>query len=113
MKFKIKKANSFGWSGVKGLSIDINKKASFSFIEINTEIPARRNKKNDRVYLVVEGKASFVINGNNYKIGEEESIFIPKNTVYSYKPVGKLKILEANIPPFDLSNEVVLERGNI
>ena len=112
MKFEVKKAELFGWSGVKGLSVNLNKKASFSYIEIDTDIPARKNKENDRVYLVVGGKAKFVVSGKNYEIGERESIFIPKNTEYSYKPVGKLKVLEANFPPFDLSNEVVMESSD-
>lgn len=109
MKFAIKKAEKFGWKGVKGWNIDFNKIASISYIEIKTDIPTRKNTLNDRVYFVVKGKADFYKAGKKYPIGEKEAIFIPKNTKYSYSPKGTTIICEANIPLFSQEDEIVFK----
>lgn len=108
MKVKTKKAEKFGWDGVNGWSFDLDKIASFSYIEIAVDIPLRKNKTNNRVYMVIEGKLLFNVDGKKYVVTEKEAIYIPKNTEYSYKPSGKTKILEANVPPFDQEGEELI-----
>jgi len=108
MKFGIKKAEKFGWEGVKGWSVRIEDFLSASYLEVETEIPLRKNTKNDRVYFVIEGEVSFTVNGKKNHVNEKEAIFIPKNTKYSYKPKEKVRMVEANVPPFDKESEIVI-----
>lgn len=110
MKFEIKKAEKFGWKGVKGWNINILKKASVSYIEINANIPERKNNVNDRVYFVLKGKVTFKKGNKVFLLKEKESIYIPKKTIYSYITNGKALIVEVNIPPFSLKGETVLEK---
>lgn len=110
MKFGVKKADKFGWEGVKGWSVDIDDVASTSYIEIESEIPLRKNKKNDRVYMVIEGTVEFRLDGERYKVGKKEAIFIPRNTKYSHKPDSKVKLVEANAPAFDKDSEILINK---
>lgn len=108
MKVLVKKAEKFGWKGIKGWSVNFDNFTSTSYIEVETNIPLRKNIKNDRMYFVVEGEVDFTVNNEKFKLNKKEAIFIPKNTKYSYKPVGKLKLVEANIPPFDGKGEIIV-----
>jgi len=107
MKFTLKKVDKFGWKGVNGLSIEIRENYSVSYIGIAVEIPRRKNTVNDRVYFIVEVKGKFSVGKKHMVLKKGEAAFIPKNTVYSYKPVGKVKLVEINEPPFSQEGEVI------
>ena len=110
MKFTLKKTHKFGWSGVDGWNYDFDDKVSVSYIEISKNIPRRKNTRNDRVYFILEGEAEFVIEGKKKVVKEKEVVRIPKKTTYSYKPLKKLRLVEVNIPPFDINSEIVLDK---
>lgn len=109
MKFTVKKARKFGWEGVLGWNVNLEDTASVSYIEIDTEIPLRKNSKNNRVYFLIDGEVVFLIDNKKYRITDKQAIFIPKNTKYSYKPKGKIKLVEANIPAFDEASEIIIK----
>ncbi len=110
MKFEIKKSDTFGWNGVKGWSANLGKKSSVSYIEISVAVSESKTTLSDRIYLVVEGEAEFVVKKKKYRVKEKESVTIPKNTFYSYSPLGKLKLVEVNIPPFNEKYQVTPEK---
>lgn len=83
---------------------------SASYVEIEAEFSPRKNTKSDRVYLVIEGRVEFIVDDKKYKLCEKEAIFIPKNTIYSYKSVGKVKLIEVDKPPFDENAETMIKR---
>jgi mannose-6-phosphate isomerase-like protein (cupin superfamily) len=110
MKVIHRKLEKFGWEGVWGWSTNMGQITSVSYLEIDVDIPKRKNRINDRVYVLIEGEVEFMVSGEKYRLSEKESISIPKNTEYEYKPKVKIKIIELNMPPFNESGEVIIKR---
>jgi len=108
MKFEIKKADNFGWKGVKGLSFYKKKDISISYVEVSSKLSRRSNRINDRIYSIVDGEVVFRIGKKNYKLTSGDIIFIPKNTVYAYRPKDTVRLVEINEPEFSKEGEVVL-----
>ena len=74
MKFTVKKAEKFGWDGVDGWNCDVDNKVSVSYIEISSDIPKRKNTKNNRGYFILEGKAKFIIEGKEITVGKRDGV---------------------------------------
>lgn len=113
LKFKLKKAYKFGWKGLKGLSYSSKedfKRASAAIFEVTGRHGKIKSLVSDRVYLILEGKGEFIINGKIVPVEKNDVIIVPKNTPYDYKTVkGKLKLFLVHTPAFDASKEVKLE----
>lgn len=56
-----------------------------------------------RLYFVVEGSGTFIIDEKIETAHESDLFIITDNQVYSYK--GKMKLIEINVPATDSSNE--------
>lgn len=112
MKYKVRKAKKFQGKGIKGWSVDekdLKRLFSVDYIEISTKVSKRKSKKCDRIYYVIKGVAIFTIGDKKQEVKEGEYMLIPKNTIYSYKPKTKIKVIEINTPPYDMKSEVFYE----
>lgn len=110
MRFAIKKAEKFRRKGILGWDYLMDSKASVMYIEISTRVSKRKNSVNDRIYFILEGKAEFSVKSKTVVVGEKEVIQIPRDTIYSYTPKGKVKLVEVNIPPYNIDKEVFYEK---
>jgi mannose-6-phosphate isomerase-like protein (cupin superfamily) len=113
LKFKLKNAYKFGWKGLKGLSYSSKEdfeRASAALFEVTEKHGKVKSLVSDRVYLVLEGREEFIINGKKVPVEKNDVIIVPKNTPYDYKAVkGKLKLFLVHTPAFDNKKEVKLE----
>jgi len=113
LKFKLKDAHKFGWKGLKGLAYNSKedfKRASAAIFEVTGRHGKVKSLVSDRIYLVLEGRGEFIINGKKVPVEKNDVIIVPKNTPYDYKAVkGKLRLFLVHAPAFDESKEVKLE----
>jgi mannose-6-phosphate isomerase-like protein (cupin superfamily) len=113
LKFRLKNAYKFGWKGLKGLAYNSKedfKRASAAMFEVTGRHGKVKSLVSDRIYLILEGKGEFIINGKKVPVEKNDVIIVPKNTPYDYKAVkGKLKLFLVHTPAFDNKKEVKLE----
>ena len=60
-----------------------------------------------RMYLVLEGDGTFIVNGKAEEATKDDLFLISDGDTYEYE--GKMKLFEFNIPATDSSNEEKLE----
>lgn len=56
-----------------------------------------------RLYFVISGKGTFIINGRKTNARKYDLFTVSDSEIYEYE--GKMKLLEINIPATDNSNE--------
>ncbi len=81
MKFQLKNAGKFGWKGIKGYEYSTKedfKNASVAYVEVTGRHGKIKSIKDDRVYIVAEGKGEFIINDKVVPVKEKDVIIIPK-----------------------------------
>jgi len=113
LKFKLKDALQFEWEGLKGWAFNSEhdfERASAAMFEVRGKHGKVKSLVSDRIYLVLEGKGEFIINGESFTVEKDDVIIVPKNTPYDYKAVGEtLKLYLVHVPAFDETKEVKLE----
>jgi len=113
LKFKLKDAYKFSWEGLEGWAFNSKEdfeRASAAMFEVTGKHGKVKSLVSDRVYLVLEGKGEFIINGEVVPVEKNDIIIVPKNTPYDYRAVeGTLKLYLVHIPAYDESKEVKLE----
>lgn len=113
MKFTKDNAKKFGWEGIEGWaynSKDDFPNASAACFEVTGKHGKVKTTKNDRVYLVLEGKGEFIINGKTIPVEETDVIIVPKNTPYDYRATeGTMKLFLVHCPAFDPEADIKLE----
>ncbi len=85
----------------------INPDFSGALIEIDGDHGAIKCLKEDRIYFIIEGNGTFIINGKENEVSPDDLIFIPKNTPYNI--TGKMKFLMICSPEFNPDDDVHLE----
>lgn len=65
-------------------------------------------KDASRIYLVVEGSGSFILDGEETK-AEKGDLFMIKDG-HKYEYTGSMKLFEINIPGTDASNQINLDK---
>ncbi len=117
MKFKLKDANVFGWEGLKGWgysSKDDFSNASAAYFEVTGKHGMIKNTVSDRIYLVLDGKGEFIIDGEVIPVEKTDVVIVPKNTPYDYQAKeGVLKLFLAHAPAFDSSADVKLDQTRL
>lgn len=98
---------TFGWKGVKGQHLKMGEKASIDHISISVPISKRRSSRCDRVYYILKGTVEFQFKNKKVKVKKNQAIRIPKNTIYSYKPISKIELVEINVPAYNNKYEEV------
>lgn len=63
MTYKVKQAEIFKKKGITGLYVNHYSNFDVSYIEITVEHKNRKNIKNNRLYLVADGKVQFILEG--------------------------------------------------
>ena len=85
----------------------INTDFSAALIEINGNHGTVKCTDEDRIYFIIKGKGQFVINGKRSLAGQDDLIFIPKNTPYNI--IGKMKYFLVCSPEFDPRHDIFLK----
>lgn len=116
MKFKLHDASKFGWEGLEGLSYssreDFAEASAARFKVIGAHGKVKSTSSN-RVYLVLDGKGEFTINGVSEHVEKDDVIIVPKDTPYDYRAVGKpLELFLVHIPAYNPADEVQLAEGD-
>ena len=62
--------------------------------------PKTASETNDRAYFVIEGEGTFHVGDESWRVGPDDTIYVPKGTPYSIE--GKMKIVIINSPAFGL-----------
>lgn len=110
MKFTLQNATDFGWDGLKGKAYNSHEdfeNASAAYFEVTGAHGKTKTSHSDRVYLVLEGKGEFVINGEKILVEKDDVVIIPKNTEYDYLTSdGILKLFLVHTPAFHPEAEV-------
>ncbi len=112
MKFTKKGAVKFGWKGIEGLAYNSKEDfagASAAYFEVAGSHGKTKTAKSDRIYLVLEGKGKFIIDGKITSVQKTDVIIVPKNTPYDYRNEGGvMKLFLVHCPAFDQSAETEL-----
>ena len=112
MKFTKNKANRFGWKGIEGWAYNSKNDfadASAAYFEVTGSHGKTKTAKSDRIYLVLEGKGKFIIDGKVTSVQKMDVIIVPKNTPYDYRNGGGImKLFLVHCPAFDEEYEVKL-----
>lgn len=77
--------------------------ASVHVVDIKKDSQVHYHKKMTEIYVVIEGNGFIEIDGETFPISPLTAIYIPPNC--RHRAIGKLKILNIPIPPFDPSDE--------
>jgi mannose-6-phosphate isomerase-like protein (cupin superfamily) len=113
MKFTKENARTFGWKGIEGRaynSKDDFANASAAYFEVTGKHGKVKTIKSDRIYLVLEGRGEFIIDGKVIPVEKTDVIIIPKNTPYDYRAVdGTMKLFLVHSPAFDPEGDINLE----
>jgi mannose-6-phosphate isomerase-like protein (cupin superfamily) len=113
MKFKLKNATFFGWDGLKGWSYnskDDFSNASATYFEITGKHGMVLSTISDRIYLILDGKGEFVVDGELIPVEKTDVVIIPKDTPYDYQAKGGvLKLFLVHSPAFDDSADIKLK----
>lgn len=113
MKYILKKAYKFGWEGLDGWaynSKDDFPNASAAYFEVTVKHGTVKTTKSDRIYLILDGKGEFIINGEVIPVKKTDVVIVPKNTPYDYQArEGILKLFLVHTPAFDPEADVKLE----
>lgn len=113
-KFELKDAYEFGWQGLKGKAYsDASdfKDASVAVFEVTGSYGKVKSLVSNRIYLVLEGKGEFIINGKVIPVKPTDVIIVPKNTPYDYRATEGtiLKLFLVHSPAWTPEKEVELE----
>lgn len=113
MKFKLKDASKFGWDGLEGWAYSSKEdfqNASAAYFEVSKSHGKTKTEISDRIYLVLEGKGEFIIDGETIFVEKSDVIIVPKNTPYDYKTKnGVLKLFLIHIPAHDAKGDIKLK----
>lgn len=72
-------------------------------VEIKADAIAHYHKKTTEIYIVLEGEGFIELDGQTVPVKPLSAVYIPP--FCRHRAVGKLKILNIPIPPFDPSDE--------
>lgn len=114
MKFVLKKGFKFGWEGLKGWaynSKDDFPDASAAYFEVTGRHGKVIATMSDRIYLVLDGRGEFDIDGKIIPVEKTDVVIVPKNTPYDYHTLKgtTLKLFLVHCPAFDPKADVKLE----
>lgn len=109
MKFTVKTGYKFDRGDVKGFSYNtkeqFNRMSAAKFV-CKGKHPSMKSLNSDRLYLILEGKGTFVIDNKKIIVKKNEVVVIPRNTPYRY--FGDMECFLVHSPAFDREKEVRL-----
>jgi mannose-6-phosphate isomerase-like protein (cupin superfamily) len=110
LKFELKNAKHFEFSGINGWEYNSKedfKNASAVLVEVGGKHGKIKSILCDRVYFVIKGKGEFFINEEVVPVKKTDVMIVPKNTPYDFR--GKMRMLLVDLPAFEKEADVKLE----
>lgn len=77
--------------------------ASVHIVDIKQDSTTHYHKKMTEIYVILEGEGWIELNGEKIPVKPLTAIYIPPYC--RHRAIGKLKILNVPVPPFDPSDE--------
>lgn len=86
------------------LTKEFNKDFSLAVSELDGEHELTKSTASDRIYYFIDGNARFIIDGITIEVEKDDTLYIEKNTEYSFS--GNFKAVLINLPAFGIENDV-------
>ncbi len=83
-----------------------NKAASVHQVDISRDAKPHYHTRLTEIYVVLEGEGALELDGKRVSVRPGTAVLIPPGVVH--RAVGKLKILNVSVPPFDPRDEHVV-----
>lgn len=109
MKLGTIRGEKFTRKGILGNYLLIDPNIDLQHIRISVPVSKRKSLRSNRTYYIIKGTAEFTIGSKKYTVKATEAIHIPKNTIYSYKPLDKIELVEINKPTYKSEYEMIFE----
>jgi mannose-6-phosphate isomerase-like protein (cupin superfamily) len=77
--------------------------ASLHVVDIRQDSQTHYHRKTTEIYLVLEGEGQVELDGRLYPVKPMTAIYIPPGC--RHRAVGRLKIINVPVPPFDPHDE--------
>lgn len=77
--------------------------ASVHLVDISTEAKTHYHRHMTEIYVVIEGEGEIELDGERHPIRPWTAIYIPPGV--RHRAIGKLKLLNIPVPPFDPNDE--------
>ena len=84
----------------------VNKEFSGALVEIDGNHGKLKCLREDRIYFIIDGSGKFILNEDNYEVGPNDLVFVPKETPYNL--IGKMKYFLLCSPEFNPDNDIML-----
>lgn len=84
----------------------INPDFSGALIEIDGEHGAMKNVGEDRIYFIIEGSGTFLMDEIEHPVAANDVIFVPKSTPYNI--IGTMRFFLVCSPEFDAKDDISL-----
>jgi mannose-6-phosphate isomerase-like protein (cupin superfamily) len=89
----------------RAFCIPENSTASLHLVEISTDTKSHYHEKHAEIYYVLDGQGHLEVDGDTVELQPGTAVLIKAGV--SHRPVGKLRILNIVVPPFDPADEHV------
>ena len=87
----------------RAFAVPDNSTATLHIVDIQEDSRAHYHKKLTEIYLVLEGSGQMELDGEKIPVGPFTTIFIKPGC--RHRAVGKIRIVNVCIPPFDAKDE--------
>lgn len=81
---------------------------SVHFVDIAADAQPHRHERLSEVYIVLEGQGAVELDGTREPVEPGTVVLIPPGTVH--RALGKLQIINVVIPPFDPTDEQLVDQ---
>lgn len=107
MIIKYSQTNKKEHGSMKIAEYKLNQNFSGALIEINGRHGKVKCLNEDRIYFIIEGTGSFIIDDKEEKISANDVIFIPRNMPYDI--IGRIKFFMICSPGFNPKDDISME----
>jgi len=90
------------------LTKDTSSRLSVAVSRLRGELGRTLNKVSDRVYYFLEGRVSFTFDEGGFEAKAGDIVYVPAGTAYEME--GNFEAVLISAPPFELSNEVWIDK---
>lgn len=108
--YKLENALPFEWDGLEARaynSKDQFERASAGLFKVTKHHGLVKNYLSDRVYLILKGSGTFIIEDEEVSVSEMDVVIIPRGTKYDYE--GEMTLFLVHAPAYDYSTDVDYE----
>lgn len=91
-----------GWAK-RAFALPENSTATVHVVDIQADSQVHYHKKLTEIYVILDGEGQMELDGERVPVGPMTSVFIKPGC--RHRAIGKMRILNVVIPPFDAEDE--------